>query len=66
MKDPRPDELPTGIMRLRNTVEPLDNFLRTVSRSLEFRKDERGTIVVTVRDLTTGEIIRQRPSPHER
>jgi len=52
-------------MRVRNAVAPLDSFLRSVSRSLEFRRDENGTIVVTVRDLTTGEVIRQRPAPGE-
>ena len=50
----------------RNAVAPLDNFLRSVSRSLEFRRDASGTIVVTVRDLTTGEVIRQCPEPSSR
>lgn len=63
MKGARDDELPTGIMRVRSAVAPLDSFLRSVSRSLEFRRDETGTIVVIVRDLTTGEVIRQRPAP---
>jgi uncharacterized FlaG/YvyC family protein len=63
MKDTRPDACPTGIMRVRSAVAPLDSFLRTVSRSLEFRRTESGTIVVTVRDLTTGEIVRQSPAP---
>lgn len=48
-------------MRVRNAVAPLDSFLRSVSRRLEFRRDESGNIVVAVRDLTTGEIIRQSP-----
>ncbi|MGE0583068.1 MAG: flagellar protein FlaG [Steroidobacteraceae bacterium] len=61
MKDTRPDACPTGILRVRNAVAPLDGFLRSVSRSLEFRRDANGTIVVAVRDLTTGEIIRQIP-----
>ena len=65
MKPPRPDASPTGVMRVRNAVAPLDSFLRSVSRSLEFRRDENGTIVATVRDLTTGEVIRQRPAPGE-
>lgn len=66
MKQPRPDDSPTGLMRVRNAVAPLDTFLRSVSRGLEFRRDEKGTIVVTVRDLTTGEIVRQSPGPGER
>jgi|JRYD01.1.fsa_nt_gb uncharacterized FlaG/YvyC family protein len=61
MKTPLPDACPTGIMRVRNAVAPLDSFLRSVSRRLEFRRDESGNIVVAVRDLTTGEIIRQSP-----
>lgn len=63
MNDDRQDSCPTGLMRVRNAVAPLDNFLRSVSRSLEFRRDASGTIVVTVRDLTTGEVIRQCPGP---
>lgn len=63
MKDDRPDGSSTGIMRVRSAVAPLDNFLRSVSRSLEFRRSASGTIVVTVRDLTTGEVIRQSPAP---
>ncbi len=63
MKDDRPDGSSTGIMRVRSAVAPLDNFLRSVSRSLEFRRSASGSIVVTVRDLTTGEVIRQSPAP---
>lgn len=66
MNDDRQDSCPTGLMRVRNAVAPLDNFLRSVSRSLEFRRDANGTIVVTVRDLTTGEVIRQCPEPSSR
>ncbi|MFO1509305.1 MAG: flagellar protein FlaG [Steroidobacteraceae bacterium] len=66
MNDDRQDSCPTGLMRVRNAVAPLDNFLRSVSRSLEFRRDASGTIVVTVRDLTTGEVIRQCPEPSSR
>ncbi len=66
MNDDRQDSCPTGLMRVRNAVAPLDNFLRSVGRSLEFRRDASGTIVVTVRDLTTGEVIRQCPEPSSR
>ena len=66
MNDDRQDSCPTGLMRVRNAVAPLDNFLRSVSRSLEFRRDASGTIVVTVRDLTTGEVIPQCPEPSSR
>ena len=66
MNDDRQDSCPTGLMRVRNAVAPLDNFLRSVSRSLEFRRDASGTMVVTVRDLTTGEVIRQCPEPSSR
>ena len=50
-------------MRVRKAVAPLDNFLRGVSRGLEIQHDEAGRIVVAVRDLTTGEIIRRSPEP---
>lgn len=63
---PRKDDSPTGIMRVRKAVAPLDSFLRGVSRGLEFNKDPvTGTIVVCVRDLTTGAIIRQIPAADE-
>lgn len=62
----RADDSPTGIMRLRQAAAPLDAFLRGVSRGLEFRQDEAtGTIVVAVRDLTTGVVIRQIPAEDE-
>jgi uncharacterized FlaG/YvyC family protein len=62
----RKDDCPTGIMRVRNAVAPLDKFLRGVSRGLEFHKDPgTGTIVVSVRDLTTGAVIRQIPPVEE-
>lgn len=61
-----PDDCPTGILRLRQAAAPLDTFLRGVSRGLEFRRDEvTGTIVVAVRDLTTGAVIRQIPGEEE-
>jgi len=61
---PPEDHTSTGILRLREAVAPLDRFLRSVSRALEFRRDGgSGAIVVTVRDLTTGEVLRQSPEP---
>lgn len=59
---PPEDHTSTGILRLREAVAPLDRFLRSISRALEFRRDTgTGAIVVTVRDLTTGEVLRQSP-----
>jgi uncharacterized FlaG/YvyC family protein len=59
---PPEDHTSTGILRLREAVAPLDRFLRGISRALEFRRDSgTGAIVVTVRDLTTGEVLRQSP-----
>jgi len=56
------DHTSTGILRLREAVAPLDRFLRSISRALELRRDGgTGAIVVTVRDLTTGEVLRQSP-----
>lgn len=58
------DHTSTGILRLREAVAPLDRFLRGISRALEFRRDPgTGAIVVAVRDLTTGEVLRQIPEP---
>lgn len=52
---------------LRQTVQAvaqhLEDYLRRSSRDLSFRVDEAsGATVVTVRDASTGEIIRQMPS----
>ncbi len=63
MTGSREDEGEAGISRLRSVMAPLDGFLRTVSRRLEFRRDASGSIVVTVRDLATGAVIRQSPAP---
>lgn len=61
MKPPE-DHTSTGVLRLRQAVAPLDRFLRGVSRALEFRRDAgSGAFVVAVRDLTTGEVLRQSP-----
>ena len=52
---------------LRHTVQAvaqqLEDYLRRSGRDLSFRVDEAaGATVVTVRDASTGEIIRQMPS----
>ncbi|MEP7311679.1 MAG: flagellar protein FlaG [Pseudomonadota bacterium] len=52
---------------LRETVQDaaqhLEDYLRRSGRDLSFRVDEAaGATVVTVRDASTGEIIRQMPS----
>jgi uncharacterized FlaG/YvyC family protein len=61
---PPEDHTSTGVLRLRQAVAPLDRFLRGVSRALEIRRDAgTGAFVVAVRDLTTGEVLRQSPQP---
>lgn len=56
------DGAQSSVSRVRSAVSPLDAFMRGVSRRLELRKDPAtGTIIVAVRDLTTGRIVRQSP-----
>ncbi len=41
----------------------MEKYVRSVGRSLQFRVDEdSGRVVVSVRDPSTGELIRQIPS----
>jgi len=44
-------------------AQQLEHYLRSVGRSVQFSIDkESGETVVSVRDATTGEVIRQNPS----
>ncbi|MEP7311482.1 MAG: flagellar protein FlaG [Pseudomonadota bacterium] len=48
---------------LQDVAQHLEDYLRRSGRDLSFRVDEgAGATVVTVRDASTGEIIRQMPS----
>lgn len=53
----------TGLAAVRNAAQQLESYLRSVGRQLVFRVDEQtGTTVVSVRDASTGELIRQIPN----
>ena len=54
----RPPEIP----KIESVTRQIDSFLRSINRSLDFRLDEAtGQMVVTLRDSSTGEVIRQVP-----
>jgi len=54
----RPPEVP----KIESVTRQIDSFLRSINRSLDFRLDEAtGQMVVTLRDSSTGEVIRQVP-----
>lgn len=49
--------------QLRHAARQLETFMQSMNRYLEFRVDQdSGRTVVTVKDKTTGETIRQIPS----
>ncbi len=49
--------------RVRAAAQQLDRFIKSSARNLEFRVDEKsGEVVVSVRDSSTGEVIRQIPN----
>jgi flagellar protein FlaG len=48
---------------LEKAARRMEDYVRSVGRSLQFRIDENsGRVVVSVRDPSTGELIRQIPS----
>ncbi len=48
---------------LQKAAKRMEDFARSVGRSLQFRVDEdSGKVVVSVRDPATGELIRQIPT----
>lgn len=48
---------------IEKVAHQLENFLKRVSRSLEFHVDEAsGRVVCSVRDAQTGDLIRQIPN----
>jgi flagellar protein FlaG len=53
---------PPAIPKIESVTRQIDSFLRSINRSLDFRLDEAtGQMVVTLRDSSTGEVIRQIP-----
>jgi flagellar protein FlaG len=54
--------LPPEIPKIESVTRQIDSFLRSINRSLDFRLDDAtGQMVVTLRDASTGEVIRQVP-----
>src|SRR5687767_11332133 len=63
-KDPAraPAPLPQDA-QLADIAKQLDSYIRSVSRSLEFKVDDQsGRTVISVRDAHTGDLIRQIPN----
>jgi flagellar protein FlaG len=57
----QPEEV-QSVDHVKEVARQLDAYLRSVSRSLEFRVDaDSGRTIVTVRDAQTGDVIRQIP-----
>ncbi len=57
-----PVEQATTSEAVKAAAEQIASYLKDSSRELEFRLDEgSGQMVVTVRDATTGDVIRQIP-----
>lgn len=55
--------VPPGRDAVEEAASQLEEYVRSVGRSLQFRvDDDSGRIVVSVHDLSTGELIRQMPS----
>ncbi len=54
---------PAADASLQKAAARMEDYARNVGRSLQFRVDEdSGKVVVSVRDPSTGELIRQIPS----
>jgi len=51
------------IVEVKQAARQLETFMESMNRYLEFRVDEdSGRTIVTVKDKTTGDVIRQIPS----
>lgn len=49
--------------QLEDIAKQLDSYIRSVSRSLEFKVDDAsGRTIISVRDAETGDLIRQIPN----
>ena len=54
--------LPVTAETVRNAAGAIESYMKSAGRELEFRVDEAsGQMVVNVRDVTTGDLIRQIP-----
>ena len=53
---------PVTIPKIESVTRQIDSFLRSINKSLQFRVDQAtGEMIVTIRDDSTGEVIRQVP-----
>jgi flagellar protein FlaG len=60
---PPVDPVPTPHVQLEHSRAALEQFVRSISRELEFRVDEAsGRTIITVRIKETGEVVRQIPA----
>jgi flagellar protein FlaG len=51
-----------ALQEVREAAQQIETYLKSIGRNLEFRVDENsGRTVITVKDSTTGEVIRQIP-----
>jgi flagellar protein FlaG len=51
-----------AIPKIESVTRQIDSFLRSINKSVQFRVDQAsGEMVVTIRDDSTGEVIRQVP-----
>jgi flagellar protein FlaG len=61
-KEDEPRKEPASARQIEAAATQIDRYLKSVSRSLEFRVDKpSGHTVVSVRDTETGDLIRQFP-----
>jgi len=53
---------PVTIPKIESVTRQIDSFLRSINKSVQFRVDQAtGEMIVTIRDDSTGEVIRQVP-----
>ena len=57
-----PAARPVTIPKIESVTRQIDSFLRSINKSVQFRVDQAtGEMIVTIRDDSTGEVIRQVP-----
>ena len=53
---------PVEVRKIESVTRQIDSFLRSINKSVQFRVDQAtGEMIVTIRDDSTGEVIRQVP-----
>jgi len=58
----QPAARPVTIPKIESVTRQIDSFLRSINKSVQFRVDQAtGEMIVTIRDDSTGEVIRQVP-----